>query len=141
MTSEVMDLPECGRHAVSTFNSGEVTVKHVWILPAFLAVAFLSFSIWAIVTTGQPFGFVAEHTHSTWGAQIGLDLFNALFAGMYFATVLSRQYHFRAWPYVLLTLCTGSPGVLALAARVLYARSTIASVDSSGSLPALKAST
>jgi hypothetical protein len=116
-------------------------MKHVWILPAFLAVAFFLFSIWTMVTTGQPLGFVAEHTHSTWGAQIGLDLFNALFVGIYFATVLSRQYHFRAWPYVLLTLCTGSPGVLALAARVLYARSTIASVDSSRSLPALKAST
>jgi hypothetical protein len=63
-----------------------------------------------------------EHTHSAWGAQIGIDLFNALFVGIYFANVLSKQYGFRAWPYVLLTLCTGSPGVLALAARVLYAR-------------------
>jgi len=110
-------------------------MKHIWILPAFLASVFFLFSIWTMITTGQPFGFVAEHTHSTWGAQIGIDLFNALVVGIYFANVLSRQYRFRAWPYVLLTLCTGSPGVLALAARVLYARSTIAARDSSGSRP------
>ena len=103
-------------------------MKHVWILPALLAIAFFLFSIWTMVATGQPLGFMAEHMRSAWGAQIGLDLFNALVVGIYFATVLSRQYHFRAWPYVLLTLCTGSPGVLALAARVLYARSTIVSV-------------
>jgi hypothetical protein len=83
-------------------------MKHIWILPAFLASAFFLFSIWTMITTGQPFGFVAEHTHSTWGAQIGIDLFNALVVGIYFANVLSRQYRFRAWPYVLLTLCTAS---------------------------------
>jgi hypothetical protein len=116
-------------------------MKHLWILPAFLAVAFFLFTIWTIVTTGQPLGFVAEHMHSIWGAQIGIDLFNALFVGIYFANVLAHQYNFRAWPYVILTLCTGSPGVLALAARVLYARSSIAAVDSSASRPVLRAST
>lgn len=107
-------------------------MKHIWILPAFLAVAFFLFTIWTMVATGQPFGFVAEHTRSLWGAQVGIDLFNALFAGIYFATVLARQYRFRAWPYALLTLCTGSPGVLALAARVLYARSVIAAAEANG---------
>jgi hypothetical protein len=108
-------------------------MKHIWILPAFLAVAFLLFTIWTIAATGQPLGFVAEHTHSPWGAQVGIDLLNALVVGIYFARVLANQYRFRAWPYMLLTLCTGSPGVLALAARVLYARSALAAVDSSGS--------
>ena len=110
-------------------------MKHIWLLPAFLALVFFLFTSWTMVTTGQPFGFVAEHTHSTWGAQIGIDLFNALFVGIYFANVLSQQYRFRAWPYVLLTLCTGSPGVPALAARVLYARNAIAA----GDLPRLAA--
>ena len=104
-------------------------MKHIWILPAVLAVAFLLFTGWTMVTTGKPFGFMEEHTHSAWGAQIGIDLFNALFVGIYCANVPSKQYGFRAWPYVLLTLCTGSPGVLALAARVLYARNTMAAGD------------
>ncbi len=101
-------------------------MRYIWLLPASLAVAFLLLTAWTIVTTGQPAGFVVEHLHSRWGTQIGVDLFNALFAGIYFAHVLSRHYRFRAWPYVALTLCTGSPGLLALAARVLYARSEAA---------------
>jgi hypothetical protein len=108
-------------------------MKHIWILPAFLAVAFFLFTIWTMAATGQPLGFVAEHTRSPWGAQVGIDLFNALLVGIYFASVLAHQYRFRAWPYILLTLCTGSPGVLALAARVLYARNVIAATESSGS--------
>ncbi len=101
-------------------------MRNIWLLPASLAVAFLLLTAWTIVTTGQPAGFVFEHVHSRWGTQIGIDLFNALFAGVYFAHVLSRHYRFRVWPYVALTLCTGSPGLLALAARVLYARSEAA---------------
>jgi hypothetical protein len=97
-------------------------MKNIWVVPALLAIAFFLFTIWTVITTGQPLGFVVEHTHSPWGIQIGIDLFNALFVGIYFASVLSKKYGFRAWPYTLLTLCTGSPGVLALAARVLYAR-------------------
>jgi len=109
-------------------------MKNIWMLPVFLAVAFLVFTVWTIAATGQPLGFVVEHTHSPWGAQIGIDLFNALCVSIYFANVLSRQYRFRAWPYVLLTLCTGSPGVLALAARVLYARRASVATDSNGPL-------
>jgi hypothetical protein len=116
-------------------------MKNIWILPAFLAAVFIVFTIWTIITTGQPLGFVAEHTHSPWGTQIAFDLLNALFVGIYFANVLARQYRFRAWPYVLLTLCTGSPGVLALAARVLYARGTSRVTDSGGSRPSLATST
>jgi len=107
-------------------------MRNIWILPAVLAVAFFLFTIWTIVTTGQPLGFVVEHTHSPWGAQVGIDLLNALLVGIYFANIQSQQYRFRAWPYVLLTLCTGSPGVLALAARVLYARTVSAATTTPG---------
>jgi hypothetical protein len=131
MTSEVMDIRRSARYCPHG-----LTMKNIWMLPAFLAVAFFLFTIWTIVTTGQALGFVAEHTHGAWGAQIALDLFNALFAGIYFANVQSQQYRFRAWPYVLLTLCTGSPGVLALAARVLYARRSTPAAESRDSHPA-----
>jgi hypothetical protein len=97
-------------------------MKHVWLLPALAAVGFFSFSVWTIASTGQPFGFIAEHTHSAWGAQIGIDLLNASVAGLVLGAPLARQHGFRLWPYVVLTFATGSPGVLALAARVLYAR-------------------
>jgi hypothetical protein len=97
-------------------------MKHLWLLPAVAAAAFFSFSVWTIVSTGQPLGFIAEHTHSAWGAQIGIDLLNASVAGLILGAPLARQYGFRLWPYVALTFATGSPGVLALAARVLHAR-------------------
>jgi hypothetical protein len=137
MTSEVIDILKWGGHSLGTFAEGRHAMKHLWILPAVLAVAFGLFTIWTMVTTGQPLGFVADHTHSRWGAQIGIDLFNALGVGLYFGTVMSREYRFRAWPYVVLTLCTGSPGVLALAARVLYARSASVAADTSGSHPVI----
>ena len=98
-------------------------MKHLWLVPACAAAAFFVFSVWTIVTTGQPLGFIAEHTHSMWGAQIGIDLMNAAIAGLVLGAPLARQHGFRMWPYVVLTVATGSPGVLALAARVLYARS------------------
>jgi FtsH-binding integral membrane protein len=97
-------------------------MKISWVLPAFLAVAFFLFTIWTMVKISQPFEFVLEHPHSLWGAQIALELINALFLGIYIAKVQSQQYRFRTWPYMLLTALTGSPGLLALAARVLYAR-------------------
>ncbi len=97
-------------------------MKHVWLVPAVAAVAFFLFSVWTIVSTGQPLGFIAEHTHSTWGAQIGIDLLNAAVAGLVLGAPLASKYGFRLWPYAVLTFATGSPGVLALAARVLYAR-------------------
>ncbi len=96
-------------------------MKHVWLLPALAAVGFFSFSVWTIASTGQPLGFLAEHTHSAWGAQIGIDLLDACVAGLVLGAPLARRYGFRLWPYVVLTFATGSPGVLALAARVLYA--------------------
>ena len=71
-----------------------------------------------VLPTGRPM----VHTHSPWGAQIGIDLLNAAIAGLVLGAPLARQYRFRLWPYVVLTFATGSPGVLALAARVLYAR-------------------
>jgi hypothetical protein len=102
-------------------------MKYVWLLPALAATAFFLFSVWTIAVTGQPLGFIAEHTHSTWGAQIGIDLLNAAVAGLILGAPLARQYGFRLWPYVVLTFATGSPGLLALAARVLYARHAAAS--------------
>ncbi len=103
-------------------------MRHVWFLPALAAIAFFLFSVWTIVSTGQPLGFIAEHTHNAWGAQIGIDLLNAAVAGLILAAPLARQYGFRLWPYAVLTLATGSPGLLALAARVLYARHTAPTV-------------
>ncbi len=97
-------------------------MKHVWLAPMLAAIAFFLFSIWTIASTGQPLGFVTEHTHSMWGAQIGIDLFSAAIAGLVLGAPLARRYGFRLWPFVVLTFATGSPGVLALAARVLYAR-------------------
>ncbi len=120
MTSQVMAFGAAGPHGE---RERMVPMKHLWLVPACAAAAFFAFSVWTIVTTGEPLGFIAEHTHSAWGAQIGIDLANAAIAGLVLGAPLARQHGFRLWPYVVLTFATGSPGVLALAARVLYARS------------------
>lgn len=95
--------------------------KRLWLIPAGLSLAFLSYSLWCMVTAG-PLGFVVEHTRNRWSAQIGLDLVNSAVLCLFMAAPLARPYRIRMLPWVVLTLATGSIGLFALAARILYAR-------------------
>lgn len=140
MTSEVIDIRICYLHTQGTNKYREVTMKHIWLLPAVFAVAFFLFTIWTIVSTNQPLGFIVEHTHSAWGVQIGIDLLNSLCVGIYLACVVSKDNHFRVWPYVLLTLCLGSTGLLVFVARVLYLRYAAIPTQHSN-LPAISGAT
>ncbi|MFS8065130.1 MAG: hypothetical protein ACMG6S_02040 [Byssovorax sp.] len=97
-------------------------MKHVWILPAVASVAFFSFTVSVMLAEG-PFGFVTEHTRNGWGNQIGIDLFTSATLALCFAAPLARRHGVRLWPWILLTIATGSIGLLALQARILYARS------------------
>lgn len=99
--------------------------NRLWLVPAGLALAFFSYSLWCIVTAG-PLGFVVEHTRNRWSAQIGLDLVNSAVLCLFMAAPLARRYGIRMLPWVVLTLATGSIALFALAARILYARSKTA---------------
>ncbi len=95
--------------------------NHVWLVPAAASVAFLIFSL-RVVATGGLFGFVTEHMRDGWGAQIGIDLLSAATIALFFMAPQARRYGIRFWPWVILTLLTGSIALFALAARILHAR-------------------
>lgn len=93
--------------------------KQLWMIPAIASLAFLAYSVWVMVTDG-PFGFVAEHTRNPWGVQIGIDLVASVAVGLCFAVVKARKAGVRPVPWVVLTVLTGSIGLLAFCARLLY---------------------
>ncbi len=101
-------------------------MKHLWILCSALSVAFFFLTAYVIATEG-PLGFVTEHSRNGWGIQIGIDLFSAATVALCFLAAAGRRLHLRTWPYVVLVLCTGSIGLFAWAARILYLRQYSAS--------------
>ncbi|MCU0888779.1 MAG: hypothetical protein MUC64_12350 [Rubritepida sp.] len=89
-----------------------------WRVPAGLALAFLGFSLAAVLAEG-PLGFWPEHTRNLWGNQIWFDLLLA--AGVAWALMLprARAAGMRPLPWLPLILGTGSIGLLAMLARLL----------------------
>lgn len=90
-----------------------------WLVPAGLSAAFAAFSLLAVLREGA-FGFWPEHTRNLWGNQIWFDLLLA--AGVALAWLLprARALGMRPLPWAVLVVCTGSIGLCALLARVLY---------------------
>ncbi len=99
--------------------------KNLWLVPALVSLVFLAFSIRVIAAEGL-FGFLDDHLRSGWGMQVGIDLVLAASTGMFLASGLARKYGVRPLPWILLTLATGSIGLLAFVARILYARENAA---------------
>lgn len=90
-----------------------------WKLPAALSLAFLAWSLAAIVVEG-PTGFWPEHTRNMWGNQIWFDLL--LGVGTAWALLLprARAVGMQPWLWLALTLASGSIGLLATVARLLW---------------------
>lgn len=90
-----------------------------WKLPAGLSLAFLAWSLAAIAVEG-PTGFWPEHTRNMWGNQIWFDLL--LGVGTAWALLLprARAAGMEPWPWLALTLASGSIGLLATVARLLW---------------------
>ncbi|MBN8493806.1 MAG: hypothetical protein J0M00_20545, partial [Burkholderiales bacterium] len=86
-----------------------------------LSLLFLAFSLWAVWREG-PVGFWAEHTRNLWGQQIWFDLLLA--AGTAWAALLpqARAAGMRPGFWLLAVVCSGSIGLLAMLARLLYLR-------------------
>ncbi len=94
--------------------------KNLWMVPALASVLFLAFTL-KVMATESPFGFVTEHLRNGWGMQIGIDLFSAATVALLLSRPYRRKHNIRMWPWVLLTVATGSIGLFAFAARILYA--------------------
>ncbi len=95
--------------------------KTRWLLPAVASLAFLIFSI-VVASREGLFGFLVEHQRNGWGVQIAIDLVTATVVALRFIAPVARRVGLRMAPWVVLTICTGSIGLLALVARVLYAQ-------------------
>lgn len=98
--------------------------KSRWLLPALASLAFLVFSL-VVMTREGPFGFIVEHSRNGWSVQIGLDLVLSAVTALCFIAPAARRVGVRMVPWVVLTVLTGSIGLLALAARVLYLQAKV----------------
>ena len=93
-----------------------------WQVPALLCAAFFAYSLWPILTMG-PLGFWNEHVRNLWGVQIWFDLLCAIGVGWALLAPRARAAGMVPWPWLALIAATGSIGLLAMAARVLYRES------------------
>lgn len=90
-----------------------------WMLPAALSLAFLCWSLVAVVTEG-PLGFWHDHVEHLWSIQIYFDLLLGIGVAWFFLVPRAKTVGMNPLPWLLLTLCTGSIGLLATLARLLY---------------------
>ena len=97
----------------------DAPVKHGWLFPAGLSLLFFGFSLAAVFIEG-PTGFWPEHTRNLWGNQIWFDLLLAVGVGWFFMVPPARSVGMRPLPWLILIVCTGSIGLLAMLARLLY---------------------
>ncbi len=93
-----------------------------WVLPALLSLSFFLFSLYTSISEG-PLGFWADHTRSFWGNQIWFDLLQLCGIAWFFVVPRAKAKGVRLVPWLVLIICTGSIGFLALTARVLYLES------------------
>lgn len=90
-----------------------------WILPAGLSAAFLLFTLWVVTREGL-LGFWPEHGASGWAVQIWCDLLMAAATALFLLLPRARAVGMKGAPWILLTACTGSIGLLAMLARCLF---------------------
>ena len=103
-------------------TKSETVSKNSWIPFAFFSAIFLALSIQAVMSEGA-FGFWPEHTRNLWGNQIWYDLLLAVVAALAFIIPRAKAIGMNVLPWTLLTLATGSIGLYAFMARLLYLES------------------
>ena len=99
----------------------DAPMKGVWVFPAVLAGVFSVFSLYTVAVEG-PDGFWIDHTRNLWGNQIWFDLLLAVGIGWFFIAPQAKALNMRLLPWLILVLCTGNIGFLAMVARLLYLR-------------------
>ena len=107
--------------ALSVVSGSASPVRRGWLFPAGLSLLYLAFSLYAVAVEG-PLGFWTEHTRNLWGNQIWFDLLLAIGIGWFLIAPQAKALGMRLLPWLLLVLCTGSIGFLAMVARLLYLR-------------------
>ncbi|THF67862.1 hypothetical protein E7T06_18905 [Deinococcus sp. Arct2-2] len=93
--------------------------KGKWMMPFFLSVLFLGFSVYAGLSEGAT-GFWPEHIRHLWGNQIWFDLLLAASVGLFLLVPKAKSLGINPLPWAVLTVATGSIGLLAFLAFVLW---------------------
>lgn len=92
-----------------------------WMLPASLGVLFAAWTLYAVLGAGLT-GFWEEHVNGLWGNQIWFDLLLAASVALSFLVPEARRLGMRPLVWVIIVICTGSIGLLAMTARVMVLR-------------------
>lgn len=101
--------------------SDGVHARNRWLFPAAASLFFLLFSLYAISVEGI-FGFWIEHTRNFLANQIWMDLLLAVGIAWFFVVPQAKALGMRPLPWLVLIASTGSIGLLAMTARLLYLR-------------------
>ena len=91
----------------------------LWIIPAALSVLFLAGSLRAMMTGGA-LGFWPEHIRNDWNNQIFVDLLLAAACAYFLLMPRARAVSMRVFPWFVAIAATGSIGLLAMIARMLF---------------------
>jgi hypothetical protein len=99
------------------FRTGALTSG--WKLAAVYCALFAGWSAHAVASGGLT-GFWAEHIRNAWSNQIWLDLLAAASLAFLLLLPRARAIGMKPAPWLALVLATGSIGLLAMAARLLW---------------------
>ncbi|OWL94717.1 hypothetical protein CBQ26_14455 [Deinococcus indicus] len=115
--------------AVTYALSRRTNATGPWIIPAVLAALFLGFSLYAGVNEGAT-GFWPEHVRNLWGNQIWFDLLLAASVALYLLIPKARALGINPLPWAVLSVATGSIGLLAFLSFVLWKQGRLHSMPS-----------
>lgn len=105
--------------AVTYTLSRRTDVTGSWVVPAGLATLFFGYSFYTGLTEGAT-GFWPEHTRNLWGTQIWFDLLLAASVALSLLIPKARALGINPLPWAILSVATGSIGLLAFLALVLW---------------------
>ena len=91
----------------------------LWWIPALLSAAFFVGSL-SVIATGGVLGFWAEHTRNDWNNQIFIDLLLCAACAYLLLLTRARAVSMKVLPWFVLIAATGSIGLLAMIARLLF---------------------
>ncbi|NTY02411.1 hypothetical protein [Deinococcus sp. JMULE3] len=111
--------------AVTLALSRRTDAPGPWVVPATLAALFFGFSFYAGIHEGAT-GFWPEHVRNLWGNQIWFDLLLAASVALYLLIPKARALGINPLPWAVLSIATGSIGLLAFLAFVLWKQSRAA---------------